>query len=352
MDSLERFLSNHPRKNREGPQTLTRAVWGGIALEFDRMYDAIESVSRNAVHWENLEGDELDELIIRWTGIRRVEGESDESRRRLMRALFVRGGIPSWVTTHSIKKVFSYYFDPMTIRIVENAVEGNLISNGDFEAFPPGTKSSPFGSWVPSGSSISVIDSDSFEALKSLQGVDTGAVYTDVTVASDIPHILLTPYKGTLPVKVQRLSDSKYWNFSTWTWQSASVSLSLENLGTDFVLDERVILPGGTGTFRITYGPAGAGKSFIADYLFFDQKPTYPFFRVLVSTFGQAGDYLNNWPGAADPVGGTDYDNATFLGQDYIGGEGSGIPTTFYQMILEIIKPAGVKAVFEFIGRD
>jgi hypothetical protein len=61
---------------------------------------------------------------------------------------------------------------------------------------------------------------------------------------------------------------------------------------------------------------------------------------------------LNNWPAGADPLGGgEDYENATFLGLDFIGGDGGGIPTDYYKNVLDRIKTAGAKSAFSFVGR-
>lgn len=348
--SLDRFLENHPAVNKEGSQEFTRAIWGGIAQEYDALKDQIKIVSADSAVLENVAGDMLDELALRFTGIPRVVNESDESRLKILFAFFRRSGQKSWATKHAIKGSLAHYFPVESVNIMENAVETNQVLEGGFEAFDVGVKGAQFGSWIPTGTSIEIVTGASFHGAKSLKGVGTGAVSQSFSATAGA-LILSFAYRGALNVQVQRTSDSKYWDFTAKSWvASASLSLSTENTRYDII--EKPVILDANATVKVVFSLNSAeGTEFHIDDVSFGAKPSYPYIRVLVSTEGQSGEYLNNWPGSDDPVAGTDYENATFLEVDFIGGEGGGIPTTFYQTIVDYIKPAGVKAVFEFVGR-
>lgn len=348
--SLDRFLANHPALNRAGSQELTIAVWGGIAQEFDAMKAETNKLTRDAVNVRNLFGDELDEVIARFVGIDRMRGEPDSLRLSLLDAFFLRKEVPSWATVHSIRKVFRYWFADEYINIREGEVETNLVADGDFESFDAGTKTGAFGNWTPYGTSISIEMVDTFEGSRVLHGInDARASFTKAVTAGT--YMLSFAYKGDMPVAVRRMSDNYYWNFSTRVWQSTFVNRVLPTT-TQYSIIEEPIIAAGSHNVQVVFGHSGGTHDWKLDYVSFGVKPAYPYLHIIVSTFGQGGSFLNNWPAGTDPIAGTSYTNATFFGLDYLGGEGSGIPTEYYQRILNYIKPAGTKAVFEFLGRD
>ena len=199
-------------------------------------------------------------------------------------------------------------------------------------------------------------------------------------------YILSFAYKGYLPITLQRDSDSYYWNFATRTWQVEEYIFLLQNTTGLYQVIERPVIVDGSYNVTLQFGPGydavfdggaadtvfteeldgGAAdtvfteevdggdsviREFQIDMISFGAKPGYPFIHVIVSTFAQNGGFLSAWLPGADPVAGTDYDYASFMDLDFIGGDGSGTPTEYYQKILNYIKPAGVKAVFEFVGR-
>lgn len=350
MTTLERYLNNHPALTKNGTQEYFAAVWGGVAVQYDALRAEIDKITINAIDVANLSGGELDEVVQRFTGIRRLVGEEDSALLRLLDALFVRNNIPSWTTVHGIRRVFSYFAPSNLINIIENEIETNLIADGEFESFTVGVKSAPFGSWTPSGSSISIDGSGAFQGAKCLHGVGTGTVYTSAAATAGC-FVVSAAHKGYCPLKIQRTSDNYYYNFSTKTWAAAVSQLLLENATDEYITFDIPILVAGSHTLKIIFGPDASGRDYFIDRVTFGAKPSYPYIHILVSTFIQAGDYLNNWVGSTDPVAGTDYENATFLGQDFIGGEGSGVPTEYYVNILDIVKPAGVRADFSFVGR-
>lgn len=385
MTTLERFLQNHPAFNRAGSQELTTAVWGGIAQEFDALKIEIKKITQDAEDVENLAGDELDEVILAFTGIARMQDESDAMRLRLLNALFLRGEDKSWNTVHSIRQVFRWWFADEFITIKENEIVANEITDGGFETETVGEKTTTFGEWTPYGTSIYIENADTFEGARVLHAEGDGWLSCEKAVTAGM-YILSFAYKGYLPIRVKRTSDSYYWNFSTREWQSSEYIQLLQNDTEHYQVVERPILSDGTDSFSLYFGPCydavfdggvadtifteeldggaadteftedvdGGGayhRAFRLDMVSFGAKPGYPYIHVIISTFAQNGEFLNAWVPGEDPIAGTDYDYATFFDLDFIGGDGSGTPTEYYQKILNYIKPAGVKAVFEFVGR-
>ncbi len=387
MTTTERFLRNQPALNRAGTQELTRAIWGGVAVEYDALQAEIDKITSLAVNVNNLSGDELDEVILRYVGIDRRQNESDAIRLSLLHALYLRENIPSWATVHSIRKVFRAWFPDSLIFIKENEIESadELIVDGGFESETVGVKTSPFGEWTPAGTEVAIEDTDTFEGSRVLHGSGTGTVSCTKAVEAGT-YMLSAAFKGYCQIQVQRDSDSKYWNFETMAWTadevesgnqsidaysilelplivdgSYNVTITL-GLGYDDFVDggspaatRPAVLDGGDPTSTYTVfadGGAPYMENFWFDLVSFGLKPGNPYIHVMVSTFSAGGSFLNNWPAGADPLsGGEDYANSTFLGLDFIGGEGTGTPTEYYATILSYIKPAGVKSAFSFVGR-
>lgn len=369
---------------------MTTAIWGGVADEYDKLRAELDKITLDAVTVDSLSGDELDEVILRVLGIARLLNESDASRLRLLKAIYLRENIPSWATVHAIRRVFRWWFDDDLIYINENDVETNLITDGDFEAFEVGEKTEVFGSWTPIGSTVSIEDTQVFEGSRVLHTMNEGRVNNTMELSAGT-YILSFFYKGFCPVKVKRASDDHYWDFDSRAWMDTLSGLSLSNYSNTYSLYQCPVIVEDTDTLTVEFGPdywdgidggdptteptppdpdlvfdggypASAmtesldGRSsdtgFRLDMVSLGEKPLYPSLRVIVSSFMSTGGFLNNWLSGADPLAGKDYANATFIDQDFIGGEGTGIPVEYYQAILNIIRPAGVKSVFEFVGRN
>lgn len=389
MTTLERFLLNHPALNRAGSQEMTTAVWGGIAQEYDALKAEISKITTNALSIDNLSADELDELIVRCIGIARLQNESDAMRLTLLKALFIRDNVPSWATVHSIRKVFRWWFPDNLIYIKEHEIETELITDGDFEPFDVGEKTEAFGTWTPSGNTVSIVASGVFEGARALFAIN-GGVASNTQSLDAGTYVLSLFYRGYCPVKIQRSSDGYYWNFESQSWAESLSGAELSNQESDYALFQGTVIVDSPDTVAVEFGPdswdgidggdptteptppdpdvvfdggypgssmtelldgRSASTGFWVDLVSLGKKPAHPYIHVLVSAYSQSGGFLNNWSGADDPIAGTDYQNATFLNLDFIGGEGSGIPTEYYQAILDIVRPAGVKGAFDFIGR-
>ncbi len=182
-----------------------------------------------------------------------------------------------------------------------------------------------------------------------LHGInDARASFTKAVTAGT--YMLSFAYRGDMPVAVRRMSDNYYWNFSTRVWQSTFVNRVLPPQRNTRLSKSRSSRREATTCRLFSAIPAARTTG---NWITCPSGPSPPT-RTCISScqHSAAGSFLNNWPAGTDPIAGTSYPNATFFGLDYLGGEGSGIPTEYYQRILNYIKPAGTKAVFEFLGRD
>lgn len=351
MSSLERFLERMPAKNRQGSQELTKAIWGGVAQEHDALKENIAIVSRYSASLDNIGGDMLDEIIVRTTGFDRLQGESDQNYQKMMHAFFRRNKNKSWATKWTLIDALSYFINKDTIHFFDNWIETNLFLDNDFEAFDGGEYAAPFGAWTPSVGSVFVEITDTFQEARCLRIPGASEVYQDVTVSEAGPYVLIVPFKGTLSVKVERLSDGMQWSPAAMAWVALAAT-SLSNTGARYDGHEQFIVMDAPDTLRFTFGPAGASSESRIDYLQFGPKPLYPYFMIIVSTFGQGSDFLNAWPSGADPVAGLDYNHSTYLDVNFIGGEGTGLPVSYYERIMDVLKPCGVRAEIDFIGRS
>lgn len=197
MTTLERFLKIQPALNRKGAQKNTSVLWAGVANEYDALKTELDKITRNAQAVENLSGNELDELILRYTGIDRNFLETDNQRRLLLRALFYRDAIPSWCTVHSIKIAFSQWFGTC-VAVRENEVETNLLSDGSFEALAVGPFSglAADGEWNSTGGDdAEIADVETYEGNRVLVLEGDATVTTSIAVTTG-PYIISAAFKG------------------------------------------------------------------------------------------------------------------------------------------------------------
>lgn len=351
MASLDKFLADHPAVNRQGDQKYTTAVWGGVSQEYDALKAQVKIVSSDSESVDNISGDMLDELILRFTGIPRATNQLDNSRLKTLFAFYRRSGRKSWATPHAIIGAYLYYFPRNRMFLLENAVETNLVTYSGFEEFEQGVVTGPFGDWTPSGSAVEIVSAESLQGSRCVKLSGTGNITQSITLASGC-SIVTTPYRGAARVTIKRQSDNYYYDFAKNTWSSTEKHLSLINETEEYKIHENPVFVESQTNITIQYSVDSAGVLCYLDNLTVGPKPSYSFIKVIVSTTGQNGEFMNNWPGTTDPVSGANYDYATYFGIDFIGGDGGGVPTSYYQTVLDIIKPSGVKALFGFVGRE
>lgn len=315
----------------------------------------------------------LDKLFLLFLNMERIYNETDESIRTRIKCYIQRNGNISWGTKHCIKDVFLYYFESENLFVYENIPENDLVLNGSFE-------DGELDSWIKTqnGCTVGRTEAISFEGGSCAQfgiilpssdsryaqilqniAVDSGKTYICNFFLREENHNIIG--KDMMRVAVQRVLDSYYWNFSTRTWTSAysyfPIKSSLEeewkhfqiNFTTNSSSFVNIIFKGGS------FSQTGITNNFklYLDKVELGEKGNYPSLKVIGTAESKAEmGFMNNWPGSTDPVTGLDYNNASFLDQDFILGQGLGNINSFYQKILDDIKPAGVKAVFEAITHD
>jgi hypothetical protein len=349
--SLTRFLADHSALNRASSQAYTSAIWGGVAQEFDTLQDEVDLITVDALDAYDLSGTELDEFIVRFSGINRLTGQADSDRKALLSALYYRAGLGSWMTAASIKAFFSYFFDADLINIIENAVVTNLITDGTFESFVAGTMTAAFGSFSPSGASIALISTGVYGGSVALHGIGTGSVKTSAAATAGC-YIVSCAYRGYCPLIIQRSSDSYYYNFTSASWTAALSETLLANKTDEYVTIDLPIMVDGSYTVSIIFGPDSTGRDYYLDNISFGVKPSYPYINILVNVYSGTSEFLSAFPAGTDPITGDDYVNAArYFGVSYVGGYSSGGTSLYYQELLDMIRPAGVKGLFSFIGR-
>jgi hypothetical protein len=372
MSSYVSFIDKQPALIKKGSLENTAVIWEGISQEFDTYRTNAEECSSVPVTADNVTGELLDELIKRTTGYTRSLQMTDAQLFKYIPIFFRKNKNLSWATKWSIIDSFSYLLDINYLYLVENWVDTNLLTGNDFEDYEVGVKTAQFGNWIPSGSTVNILSDGQFEGSKCLSLTGTGSVYQDVTSAAGT-YILLVPYTGNGKITVQRTSDSYYWNFTTMAWNAAASSKTVSNSTAYYKIQELFIIFSSDDTAKITFEPAESSDTFMTDYIQYGLKAAYPYIKIIYKILSPVGEYVNNWPAGNDPITtqvlgngssvlgsgssvlgrvGLNEDNATFMDNDFIFGAGASYPSNFYQKILNDIKPAGVKAVFSFIGED
>jgi hypothetical protein len=310
---------------------------GAIANELEFFLGFVDALSK-ADEIEDLTDPYLDIVIAFFSGLVRFIDEPDTTFINRFYAIVRRGNSIVWNTNYSIKQVYSYFFDPDNIFVIDHdkLLSESVVVNGDFsDDLDTEWDISDSGSRVTSRS-----EGDQFVSNAAIKFSGTGSsqLSQDCVVATSGGKILLFANLG--PIDVQIISGGEYWNGVDWQvgaftfefsgspdYQVNSVSFNLADPATvtiRFISDdsEDVYLD------RVRLGDIGPG----------------PEFTVLIISSGQAGEYLALIEPGEDPVVGVDYDLASYFEQSYIGGESSGLNNVALNQILGIVKAGGVKA--------
>lgn len=340
---------------------------GAVANELEYVMGFCEYLTRTKLI-ADFYGDYLARVVFFFTGIRRTSGESDASLRNRFNALVVRRLNKTWITKWMIADVFSYFFNHDLFYVVENYIANTHITDGSFESGNPlWTIIAGSGSTVARMNDHSQFDLSycmKFHAAASAaadacslsqvfqSSASAGGYMLDFWVNDD--GLVTGPNIAKLTL--QRSGDSFYYNFATWVWQVGEAHLLIPKTAAQkyeirqalvLLADSRVL------TMKISnVGGSGSAYNFWADLVEFGAKPIYPTLKVAVINVGNDANFMNVWPGTTDPIVGLNYDYASYLGQCYISGFGGIGTLAFYQGLLEIIKPAGVKGVVEILVRD
>jgi len=320
---------------------------GAIANELEYLRAYVELVTKTD-DVKNQAGKILDKTIEFFSGIGRYYNEEDANYRNRFLALVSRNNDMVFGTKWNMIDVFKYFFPNSGIFVIENAAESSILVNGDFE-------DDLAGEWNFGGGAIRVSE-ESLSKKYSLRFTAAGdSAWQDVTCAAGTYFVNLfargaAASAAAYGIKVQRLSDNYFWNEATGTWAAAEV-VNARGVGTAFAEDSLFFVLPAAGSVRITFAAMAASTVYL-DKLEVGLKNAYPVFKMLIISSGQSGAFMNFFPGEVDPVTGAVYTNASFLDQSFIGGARSGFSSQIYENMLQMIKPSGTKALFEFVERD
>jgi hypothetical protein len=208
-----------------------------------------------------------------------------------------------------------------------------------------------FGSFTPRGTSIALVSTGVYGGTIALHGMGTGSVKTSAAATAGC-YIVSCAYKGYCPLLIQRSSDSYYYNFTFASWTASRYEMLLTNATDEYMTTDLPIMVDGSYTVSIIFGPDSTGRDYYLDNISFGVKPSYPYINVLVNVYSGTSSFLSAYTTGADPISGDDYIKAArYFGVSYVGGYSSGGTSPYYQDLLDMIRPAGVKGLFSFIGR-
>ena len=267
-----------------------------------------------------------------------------------------------------IADVFSYFFSRDILYVVENYIINSHITDGSFESGNP--------LWTIAAGAGSTIVRENAHTQFDLSycmhfHAAAGAAADDATLAQvfSLPadaggYMLdfwinddgLVTGPNVAKVVLQRSGDGYYYNFATWTWQAAEAHLLVPKTAAQkYEVRQALVILGDSRTLTLkiaNVGGSATAYNFWVDLVEFGPKPIYPTLKVEIINVGNDANFLNAWPGTNDPIVGLNYDYASYLGQCYISGFGGINTLAYYQGLLEIIKPIGVKGVVEILVRD
>lgn len=310
---------------------------GGICNEFEYIIGFIDVLSKTD-NIEDLTSPYLDFAIKFFSGLERFEGETDVDLLNRFYALMRRGGLPSWGTRHSIKAVFSYFFDEDDVYAVDNGVLSteDLIVNGDFDT-------SLGAEWtiaVTNTRTAVITNEMPFTGSNGLKISGDGNATIEQTVTIPLGgNTVMFAHEGPIEFLVIN-SSGQYWNGTQWvageyvfSYQKDIYSrYQIQTVHFNIVASENI-------TFRFR---ANGTDIVYLDRVRAGKKPVSPSIQVIIVTEGQAGGFMSLTEGGADPVGGVDYSVASYFDQSFIGGEGSGLNPVALYGILQIVKMGGV----------
>lgn len=339
---------------------------GGIANEMEYLAGFLEYITRTSVI-DNFYGEYLERVLYFFTGMVREIGETDDQLRIKFKALCIRNLNPSWITKWMIIDVFSYFFDPDIIYLIENYVVDNLITDGGFELDP----STNWSKSESGASTVSYVTAEMFEGLQCAEiSVDSSgnavSLYQTVSAITSGSYTLdfftkddrALPTDDLFKIRIQRSGDSYYYNFDTFLWQVGDTSKTIsKNSGTRYEYQQVFVeVPVGMSGQDITITFTNIGGT-TTPYKYYIDKVglgtviPYPTIKLLLVNIGSTLSFTSMWEGTTDPVALLDYTLGSYFNQDYIIGLGGLYSLEYYLELLNIIKPCGVKAIIEIVER-
>jgi len=339
---------------------------GAIANELEYLRSFLDFVIE-CFNVENAEKDYLEKIIWFFLKLGRIWDESDANLKNRFFSIIRRNSNPRWDTSWSLKDLFSYFFDKKNIIIEENYIEVSLVQNGGFEEgagndFTNWTKTEEGSSLIIenvtdpfAGSRCAQFQIDSSNSLARLEQVFLSVPAGNYKICFFFKDDGNCLSNEPIRIYVKRSGDNYYYNFETNSWQVEAVYKKFSKSGSDYVYCQAYINNADLRDLTLGIendGAPGQAYNFQIDRVMFGTWEDYPSVKVLIIFGPQGGGYTSLWDGTDDPLGGVeDYQFAGYFDQDFIGGEGGGYTSDFYQNILDRVKVAGVKGTLETISR-
>jgi hypothetical protein len=315
------------------------------------------------------ENEWIDVVTDFFLNMKRIEEETDVNLINRFFSIIRRKLFPKWMVPLSIKKVFSYFFDEKDIFVINDYIEtGDVILNGDFE---DGT-GNDFDNWDEYESGDSHIVETKTEHLEQSRAVefqisediDSSYILQNVNSVGTGIYKFSMFYKddgnctgdNILTLTIRRSGDSKQYDAKTNTWISGAKIL-IPKKGLNYVYYEvYVVCPDSRDlTFIIasesTFLSSENNYKVRVDKVRFGIWPENPSVKVFIASNYLPGSYSNLWPAGSDPIATYDYENASFLDNDFLSGPGSSYPLDFLNELLDKVKTAGIKSVVEVVSR-
>lgn len=337
---------------------------GAIANELEMARAFVENeIQQNDT--DTMEEDYLETVINFFTTLYRFIEEEDDNLRNRFYSLIRRNGNTKWMTKWSFLDVFSYYFDTENLYLIENPIESteNVIINSNFEDMT----GAEFDDWTRSesgSSTVTVTTTNQFEEDNAvdiyINSGDAAYIYQTTPSQSSGWYKTEVFYKDdgnssgdAVSITIQRSGDNYYWDDINKIWSSSYKEVTAPSSLT-YILKE--IWFELTDSRTITYTLKGVDTSTSNYHVYYDYVKlgpvkTYPSIKILVVSIGTSTYSMAFWDNGIDPIGGTDYQYASFLDFEYIEGPGGLHTQKIYEDLLNKIKVGGTKAIFEIISR-
>lgn len=286
---------------------------GAVANELEYLRAYINYVV-NSDNLNDLDTYFLEDVVEFFTTYKRIHDETDENYRNRAVAFLQRKNNKRWVTKWAIRDVFSYFFNITNIYVIENGIlaTDNLVLNSDLED----TTGSNFDNWTISVSGTSTIDIDTTNPFTNTKCAKYTIDASNST--ADIHQIVSSVSAGDykvscfakadialtdgIHIKIQRSSDSYYYNFSTYTWQSGTTNQKFDLTTTYQYLSASFSLAS-TDSITITIERDTATSHILyVDRIRMGEYKTYPSINVLIISEGSLGGYASLSDGNIDQL--------------------------------------------------
>jgi len=330
---------------------------GGIANELEYCRSFLDYITRTNLI-DNLYSDYLERVVGFFTGLKRTALETDASLILRFKVLCQRQLNTSWITKWMIRDVFKYFFDESIIYVIENYINDEYMTDGDFE-----NSSVLWTITEPGATTIDLVNHDHFignYCMEFVVDADGSLAQLKQETASTLPigyyqfsFFVNDDFEliqnDLLKVYVQRKDDNYYYNFSTWQWQADVTYWTVQKTTESRYQIRQAYIDNQTvDNLIITFeniGDTDIAHTFWVDNVQLGTQLEYPSVKVLLINEGPQVDFMSAFPGTTDPVPGVDYDFASFYGQCFLSGIGGAGTLIYYQNLLNILKPTGVSAV-------